>query len=318
MKFLLSVAVLAACLAPLTTSAADLAPLPITLRVGSSLNDSNAEAYYALANGFFKQAGVNVEMTSFNNGAAAAAAVAAGSLDIAVQPPMQIGQAVISGLPFVIIAAGAFNSVKAPAAWVCVSSSSAIRTAKDLEGKTVAINALKSSSENLLDAWLKQNGVDLTKIRFLELSSSQMAPALERGTIDAAELFEPAYTVAMAKGDLRVLGIPTAAMSAPRDEFLQTTWYTTRQFAAQNKEAVRRFASAIYLAARWANAHPRESGVILAGLSKLDPGIVATMVRARYAESLQARDLLPELNNGFRFGLLSRPVPPSELLISAN
>jgi len=318
MRLFLSIIVAAAFLVPLNTSAADIAPLPITVRVGSSLNDSNAEAYYAVANGFFKQAGVNVEMTPFNNGAAAAAAVAAGSLNVAVQPPMQIAQAVISGLPFVVIAAGAINSVSAPAAWICVSSSSTIRTAKDLEGKTIALNALRSSSENLLDAWLAKNGVDLTKIRFLELPSAQMAPALERGTIDAAVLFEPAFTVAMGKGDLRVLGIPTAAMASPRNEFLQTTWYTTKQFAAENKEAVRRFASAIYLAARWANTHPHDSGVILAGLSKLDPGIVATMVRARYAESLQPRDLLPELDNGFKFGLLSRPVHPSELLTSSK
>ena len=138
---------------PLTTSAADVAPLPVTIRVGSSFNDSNAEAYYAVANGFFKQAGVNVEMTSFNNGAAAAAALASGALDVAVQPPMQIAQAIIGGLPFVVVAAGAINSVGAPAAWICVSPSSSIRTAKDLEGKTIALNALKSSSQNLLDAW---------------------------------------------------------------------------------------------------------------------------------------------------------------------
>lgn len=315
MRLFLSLIAAAAFLVPLTTSAADIAPLPVTIRVGSSLNDSNAEAFYAQANGFFKQAGVNVELSSFNNGATAAAAIAAGSLDVAVQPPMQIAQAVIGGLPFVIIAAGAINSVGAPAAWICVSNSSPIRTAKDLEGKTVALNSLKSSSENLLDAWLAKEGADLSKIHFLELPSAQMAPALERGTIDAVEMFEPAFTVANSKGNLRVLAIPTAAMAAPRDWFLQTTWYTTKQFATQNKEAVRRFANAIYMAARWANTHPHDSGVILANLSKLDPGIVGTMTRASYATSLQPRDLLPELDHGSKFGLLSRPVAPSELLI---
>ncbi|HEV8022911.1 MAG TPA: ABC transporter substrate-binding protein [Candidatus Lustribacter sp.] len=314
MRFFLSIMVAAAFLMPLTTSAAVIAPLPVTIRIGSSYNDSNVEAYYAVANGFFKQVGLNVEMTAFNNGAAAAAALASGALDVAVQPPMQVAQAVIGGLPFVVVAAGAINSVSAPAAWVCVSATSPIRTAKDLEGKTIAINSLKSSSQNLLDAWLAKEGADLSKIHFLELPSAQMAPALQRGTVDAVELFEPAFTVAKASGNVRVLAIPTAAMAAPRDEFLQTTWYTTKQFATQNREAIRRFASAIYMAARWANAHPHDSGVILAELSKLDPGIVATMTRARYAESLQPRDLLPELDNGFKFGLLSRPVSPTELL----
>jgi NitT/TauT family transport system substrate-binding protein len=312
MKALFRALVVLTLLAPLSAGAQTPAP-PATLRVGSSLNDSNAQGYYALENGFFKQAGLNVEMVPFTNGAAASAALAAGAIDISIQPPMQIGQAVARGLPFVIVAGGAINSVAAPAAWVCVTATSPIKTAKDLEGKTIALNALKSSSENLLDAWLAKSGADLSKIRISELPSAQMAPALERGTVDAAELFEPAYTVAMKRGTIRVLGIPTAAMSS-RNEFMQTVWYTTKTFAEQNRDTVAKFASAIYQSARWANAHPHESGLILARLSKLEPDVVNGMVRARYSESLQPRDLLPELDNGFKFGLLPRVVQPSELL----
>ena len=61
--------------------------------------------------GFFKQAGVNVEMQTFNNGDAAAAALAAGAIDIGIQPPMQIAQGVVrEALPFTVIAAGALNT----------------------------------------------------------------------------------------------------------------------------------------------------------------------------------------------------------------
>jgi NitT/TauT family transport system substrate-binding protein len=300
-------------LAPMSGRADTPAPTQVTIRVGSTLNDSNVEAYYALENGFFKQAGLNVEMTAFSNGDAAAAALAAGSIDISVQPPMQIAQAVVRGLPFVVIAAGAMNSVSAPAAWVCVSATSSIKTPKDLEGKIIALNSLKSSSENLLDAWLAKNGVDSTKLRVSELPSAQMAPALERGTVDAAELFEPAYSIAMKRGTIRMLGVPTAAMSS-NNEYLQTAWYTTKQFAALNRDAVNKFGAVIYQTARWANTHQHDSALILTKLSKADPEVVNTMNRARYAESLQARDLLPELNNGAKFGLLPRVVTPSEIL----
>jgi NitT/TauT family transport system substrate-binding protein len=300
-------------LAPMSGRADTPAPTQVTIRVGSTLNDSNVEAYYALENGFFKQAGLNVEMTAFSNGDAAAAALAAGSIDISVQPPMQIAQAVVRGLPFVVIAAGAMNSVSAPAAWVCVSATSSIKTPKDLEGKIIALNSLKSSSENLLDAWLAKNGVDSTKLRVSELPSAQMAPALERGTVDAAELFEPAYSIAMKRGTIRMLGVPTAAMSS-NNEYLQTAWYTTKQFAALNRDVVNKFAAVIYQTARWANTHQHDSALVLTKLSKADPEVVNTMNRARYAESLQARDLLPELNNGAKFGLLPRVVTPSEIL----
>ncbi len=58
--------VLAVCLGLLrmssTVASAEKAPAGPVLRVGSSLNDSNAEAFYATEMGFFKQAGLNVEM----------------------------------------------------------------------------------------------------------------------------------------------------------------------------------------------------------------------------------------------------------------
>jgi NitT/TauT family transport system substrate-binding protein len=282
-----------------------------TLRVGSTLNDSNAEGFYASESGFFHQAGLNVEMTTFNNGDAAAAALAAGAIDISIQPPMQIAQGVARGISFTIIGAGALNTVAQPSAMIMVSKTSTINTARDLVGKTIAINALKSSSENLLDAWLAKSGADPTKIRIIELPSAQMAPALERGTVDAVEIFEPAFTVAMKRGNVRVLANPTDGM---RNPYLQTAWYTTKQFAAQNPELLKKFVTVIYQTARWANAHHLESGAILARLSKLDPDIAGSMGRIKYAESLQVADLLPELDNGFKFGLLPRVVTTNELL----
>ena len=285
-------------------------PTP-TLRIGSSLNDSNAEALYASEMGFFKQAGLNVEITPFNNGDAAAAAMAAGAIDISIQPPMQLGQAIARGLPFTVIAAGALNTYAQPSAMILVAKSSPITTPKDLIGKTIAINSLKSSSENLLDGWLAKNGADPTKIHIIELPSAQMAPALVRGTVDAVEIFEPAFTVAMKRGDVRVLANPTNGM---RNPYMQTVWYSTKAFAAAYPDAIKKFAAVIYQTAKWANAHHIESGAILAKLSKLDPDIATSMGRIKYAESLQVADMVPELENGLKFGLLPRAVTTQELL----
>ena len=38
------------------------------------------------------------------------------------------------------------------------------------------------------------------------------------------------------------------------------------------------------------------------------------MGRIKYAESLQVPDMVPELENGFKFGLLPRAVSTNELL----
>ena len=310
MKHLLALFLVLLCTSS-TMAQTETAPPGPVLRVGSTLNDSNAEAYYATAMGFFKKAGLNVEMQTFNNGDAAAAALAAGAIDIGIQPPMQIAQAVARGLPFTVIAAGALNTIAQPSALILVSKTSTIATAKDLVGKTIAINSLKSSSENLLDSWLAKNGANPKGIKIIELPSAQMAPALERGTVDAVEIFEPASTVALKRGNVRVMANPTDGM---RNPYLQTAWYTTKAFAAANPDLIKKFAAVIYQTAKWANEHHVESGAILAQLSKLDPEIASSMGRIKYAESLQVPDMVPELENGFKFGLLPRAVTTNELL----
>ena len=51
-----------------------------------------------------------------------------------------------------------------------------------------------------------------------------------------------------------------------------------------------KFAGAIRKAAVWANAHPKESAVMLTKFTKLDPAVAATMGRAVYATSLEPAD----------------------------
>jgi NitT/TauT family transport system substrate-binding protein len=296
---------------PSSYAIADVPESTVTVRVGTTPNDSNAEAFYAQEMGFFRQAGLNVELTSFNNGASAAAAMASSSIDISISPPMQIAQAISHGLPFIVIAAGALNTIRAPAAWIVVAKNSPIKSAKDLIGKTIAVNGLNSSSENPLDAWLVKNGAVTSESHRIEMPSSVMSAALARGTIDAAVIFEPALSEGLRRGEIRVLAVPTGAM---RNVYLQTAWFTTKQFATQNPQAVRRFARAIYLAAEWANTHQKQSGEILAAHSKLDLALVDSMQRVQYARSLQASEIAPELETGFTFGRLQRPVAAAELI----
>lgn len=282
-----------------------------TLRVGATANDTYAEAYYAQEQGFFAKAGLNVELSTMNNGAALAAAIAAGTLDVGVSTPIQIAQAVSRGVPFMLVAAGAINTVRTPAAVICVAKSSPFRGAKDFEGASVAVNALRTSSEELLDAWLAKNGADLSKVHTVEMGFSEMGAALKRGTIAAAVISEPALSAALHSHAIKVFANPTGAIA---DQFLLSAWFTTRQFEAANPALMARFASAIYAAARWANGHHDDSAAILAKYAKVDVDAVRAMTRAPYAYALRVGDLQPQLDAGLKFGLLQRAVAGRELL----
>lgn len=89
-------------------------PASPVLRIGVTATDVFAEAYYAAGMGFFKKAGLNVDVQTFSSGAIASDAVIGGSLDIGVTTPLLLANGYLRGVPFVIVAAGALNTARAP------------------------------------------------------------------------------------------------------------------------------------------------------------------------------------------------------------
>jgi NitT/TauT family transport system substrate-binding protein len=281
------------------------------IRVGVTATDVFAEAYYAAELGLFQKAGLNVDVQTFTSGAAAANAVVGGSLDVGVTTPLLLANGLLRGVPFAVVAAGPVNTPRAPQSLIVVEKNGPIRDAKDLAGKTVAVNVLKTVLELSLDAWLDKNGLKASAVRTIEMTFSAEAPAIDRGEIAAAVLTEPALSNAMARGTVRSLGDPNAAI-APR--FLAGAWFTTRPFAQRNPEAMKRFADAIYEAGRWANAHHDESAQILAKYTKIDPALARTMMRADYAEQMDVAEMQTLLDVAVRYGFLAKPVKASALL----
>jgi NitT/TauT family transport system substrate-binding protein len=286
-------------------------PLP-TLRIGVSPADGYAQAWYAQDEGFFAKAGVPVDLLPFNSGSAAAAAVAGGSLDIAITTPIPLANAVIRGVPFVIIASAAVNTPKAPQLLIITRKSGTVRAAKDLIGKTVGVNTLKTLLELGLDVYLTKNNVEIPQVRVVEVLFSEMGAAIDRGTIDAAVIGEPQLSAALKANDVRVLVDPMALI-APR--FVSAVWFTTQQFAQRNPDAIKRFVSVMYDTARWANRHHLESGRILVKYTKMNVEDVSTMIRADFAEQTRVSEIQPLLDACAKYNYIPRPIAASELLL---
>ena len=284
----------------------------IPLRVGTDPTDTYAEPYYAAALGFFKRAGLDAEVVDLQNGAAIASAVAGGSVDVGVSTVVQLAQAIARGLPFVLIAGGALYSAGEPTTVLCVAKSSKLAGAKDLEGKTVAISALKTSSEIGVTAWVAEGGADVAKVKLVEMPFAEMGPALARGTIDAALISEPSLTRTKSVDGVRVLA---HSFDAVAPTFLLSAWFTTRPFAEKNTIAVRRFIAATYASGAWANAHHAESAVILAKYSKLDAETVRNMARSTMSEGLVLNDLQPQLDVAFKYGVLPARVDAADMIL---
>jgi NitT/TauT family transport system substrate-binding protein len=294
----------------LGASASSQTALPIE-RVTAGPYDSYAEPYYAAEMGFFKKAGLDVRIESFASGEKMSLAVAGGDADIGLDNPIHLALGIAHGASFVLVGGSALYSSKESTTGLLVERASPITTAKQLEGGVVAISGLKNIQELGVKAWLTQNGADMSKIRFIELPTSEMGPALDRGTVSAALVAEPFQTVALKANAVRVLANPFDSV-AP--QFYISTWFTTPQYLQQNPDIVKRFMTAIYEAARWANKHQADTAQILMQQAKLDPDVMHAMRRTLYAEDFESSGIQPQLDIGLKYGILDRQMTFSELI----
>jgi NitT/TauT family transport system substrate-binding protein len=280
-----------------------------TIRIGQNANDVFGEGYYGADQGFFSAAGLNVEVSTFPNGAAQAAACAGGAIDVGLGEATELANGIIRGLPFSAFAGGALYDSAAPISALIVAADSSFRTAKDLEGQTIAVSALTSVASVAVKAWLVQNGADLTKVRFVELTQGAMVAAVVRGTVTGAHVGEPLLSAGGTT--IRRIGAPNDAIAK---QFLINEWFATHDWLAANAATAKRLTTAIYDTARWANGHHDASAVILAKYAKLDLDRIHGMTRVRYATSLEPRLIQPVLDQAFTYGGLPRHVDAAEML----
>ena len=276
-----------------------------TLRVGSVLSDGFGEVWYAQDTGFFTAAGLNVEITAFPNGSTSSQAVAGGAIDIGITGPIGLANAVIHGLPLLYVAAGNMYNTAAPTIAFCVSKESTLRAARDFEGQTIAVQGIKDPTHVAAITWFAKNGADVAKIGVVEVPVSQMAAALERGTVAGAILSEPFLTGA------RVFAKSYDAIG-PR--VMLAGWFGTADWVRRNIPLAKRFAAVIYQTAAWANANHPASAAILQKYMKISEETLRTMTRVSYAERLDPAAIDPLLQNAARLKFTDRLVTSREVI----
>jgi ABC-type nitrate/sulfonate/bicarbonate transport system substrate-binding protein len=172
------------------------------------------QAFFAQDTGIFKRAGLDVEITSLTKGQAAIEAIATGNGQIGIANTLTLAQAREHGLPVAWISPAAVAVSTNPSNAFVVWPSSPIKTAKDLTGKTVGTISLSGLLRLVLNAWIDRNGGDSSAVKFVELVPAQVAPALERGTVDAATLTDPMLTEV--RPQIRSIGNPFDGLGSAR------------------------------------------------------------------------------------------------------
>jgi NitT/TauT family transport system substrate-binding protein len=156
-----------------------------SLKVAVPIRGAWGTAYteFGVKQGFFKQEGLDIDITYTEGGASNEQALISGSVSIAVATGyMGILSAYTKGAPVRIISAEATG---APDMFWYAKATSGIKSLKDLHGKTIAFSNPGSSSNLILLTLLKENNITDAKIVSIGAAPNGL-PQVMTGQLDAA------------------------------------------------------------------------------------------------------------------------------------
>jgi NitT/TauT family transport system substrate-binding protein len=295
---------------PATRAVAQTADL---IRVGSGPDDQATPLLYGVKAGIYKKYGLNVEVVKLAGAAAVAAALSGGSLEIGKGSTLGVVTAISRGLPFTVIGNISYYDSDKPDIAILVPTASPIKTAKDLEGKTMSAVSLSDLNSIATFSWLDRAGVDRASIKYVELPASAALAAMEQGRIVGSTIYEPYLSSYLASGKVRVLAYPYEAVGR---KFSNALLFTTSKWAAEHRDALDKFLRATEEASTYIGTHDSISTQLIAEFGGLDPATLGNMRHAKRGVALNASDVQPIIDLAAKYGVIAKAFPAKDMICS--
>jgi NitT/TauT family transport system substrate-binding protein len=272
----------------------------------------NAALFVGMDKGFFKAEGLELETVPMAGGAVITQGVVSGDLQFGWSNVISLYQAHAEGFDFKLVAGGATN-VKGTneSHAIEVLKSSPIIRAKDLEGKTVAVNTLNNIVHLMAMAWIDKNGASSSRVKFVEVPFPNMEAALVAGKVDAVSIHEPFATAAVEKGVARVLTNPWGEV---QPKFLIASWFASEKWIQKNKETVQAFVRAINRGIDTIHADPDGSRSAMVKWAGLSPDLAGKIGLPLFEKSVSEKDLQATIDLTQKYKLISRSIRARDVI----
>jgi len=284
-------------------------PALTVVTVATLNSDNSAVVYYAQELGIFKKYGIDAQISAMASGPVTAAAVTGGAVDIGVANVASIAVARTRGVPLKFIFPASIASEGTLTDQIAVAKDSTVKTAADLNGKTIGVNGLRDLQQLCAMSWADKHGGDSKSLHFIEVPIPQMGTALSLHRIDAGMPVEPFVTAQ--KDLIRSLG---TVLDGVGPRYMVIGYLASDAWLATHADVAARFVRAMREGSQWGNTHRNESAAMIERIMHVDPAVGATMNRATYGTDLDPALMQPVLDAALKYGILSRPVPTSDLI----
>lgn len=279
-----------------------MAVLPVLLSV---------PVYTAQDKGFFKKHGLEVTTTPVANAAAAVPLVLSGQVDFGLGAASAFAVARSNGVPVKeIVGTDAMPSdnSKSPIA-LMVKKGSSIKTASDVEGKRVAIPALKAAPELSVREWMKANGADSSSVKFVQLDFEAALTALDHGDVDVSFMFEP-FIAKSKLGDQQVLAYPNPP------GMTDGVVIASEQYLSKNADVAGRVKKAIAEADQYAHDNPDYVRTLIGKQLNVPDNLLKEMNVGDYKGEINVDILTSQIKDMQSYGWLKTNVDLKDLIWS--
>jgi NitT/TauT family transport system substrate-binding protein len=283
-----------------------------TLKVGVIPIADVAPLYLGMEKGFFKAENLEIEPQLAEGGAAIVPSVLSGDYQIGFSNTTSLIIAASKNLPVQIVSQGVLAGTGPDDAWdgVVVPKGSDIKTAKDLEGKSIAVNTLNNIGPVTINNVMEKNGADYTTIKYVEVPFPDMNAALEAKRVDAAFEVEPAFSGGKAAGGRAILH--SYEETAPN--MTVATYFASKEYIAKNGDEVDRFKRAMDKSLDYASQNPDEVRKVIGTYTEIPAEVLDKITLPQWKADLNEPTIQQVADLAKKYGFIEE-VPSLDDLI---
>lgn len=230
-------------------------------------NTNHTGLYVARDQGYYREAGLDVEIIQPSDGGASQL-IAAGQGDFGISYQEEVTVARSQNLPVVAIAAVIQHNTSGFASPV----SKNIKTPRDFEGKTYG-GWGSPAEEALIKAVMEQEGADFSKVNILNIGSSDFFTSIERD-VDFAMIFQGWTGI---EAELRNVDLNYISLrdKHPALDFYTPVIITSEAMIRENPQLIEKFMQATARGYQYAIENPHQAAeLLLKAVPELDPELI--------------------------------------------
>ena len=210
-----------------------------------------APQYVAISNGYFKEQGIDIELTTGQGADKVMTAVLSNQSDIGFAGPEASIYVYNEGKEdYTQVFA---QLTKKDGSFLVSREENSDFKWTDVKGKTIIPGRKGGVPYMTLEYVLKKNGIDVKKEVILDdsIKFDLMAGAFTGGTADYVTLFEPTATMTQNAGK----GYIVASVGEAAGEIPYTAYFAKKSYIENNSDTIQKFTDAIYKGQQWVQEH---------------------------------------------------------------